>query len=74
MRIFVVLLMAVGFIVVMIQRDGKTAPAKAKPVAVLASAKATPAPNEHNWPKNSLDRANDVKRQVLEQRKANGVN
>ena len=75
MRIFAVLLIAVGFIVAMIQRDGKnTATAKDKPVAVLASAKTTPTPSEHNWPKNALDRANEVKRQVGEQRKSNGYN
>lgn len=75
MRIFAVLLIAVGFIVVMVNRDSKNRETpKDKPVAVLASAKTSAVPGEHNWMKNSLDRANDVKRQVAEQRKSNGVN
>ncbi|HVF72086.1 MAG TPA: hypothetical protein VM940_10815 [Chthoniobacterales bacterium] len=41
-----------------------------------AAAKATASPrtvSEHNWMKNSLDRANEVKRQVAQQRKADGT-
>jgi hypothetical protein len=55
------------------QRTTPTAPA----AQVSARSANAPAPSasvsQHNWPKNSLDRAHDVKRQVLEQRKANGT-
>jgi len=50
-----------------------------KPVATptVAASKqtaATPRPvSEHNWMKRSLDRTNEVKRQVAEQRKADGT-
>ncbi len=42
--------------------------------AQVAKLPATPAQraSEHNWPKSSLDRAADVKRQVAQQRKENG--
>ena len=41
--------------------------------ATVATA-ASPRPvSEHNWMKNSLDRANEVKRQVVQQRKADGT-
>jgi hypothetical protein len=47
----------------------------AKPAAQTPSlTAASPRPvSEHNWMKNSLDRANEVKRQVVQQRKADGT-
>ena len=46
----------------------------AKPPAQVATAQASPArpTSEHNWPKSSLDRVADVKRQVAQQRKEDG--
>jgi hypothetical protein len=45
-----------------------------KPQSASVAAAATPAQNSpHNWPKNALDRAGDVKRQVLQQRKENSA-
>jgi hypothetical protein len=42
-----------------------------KPVAQVAAA---PRPvSEHNWMKRSLDRTNEVKRQVAQQRKEDGA-
>jgi len=43
-----------------------------KPAAQTTAATARPV-SEHNWMKNSLDRANEVKRQVVQQRKADGT-
>jgi hypothetical protein len=75
MRIFAILLIAVAFVAIMIQRDAKnTDQPQKKPAAVLASAKPAGSPSAHNWPKNALDRANDVKRQVVAQRQSNGAN
>jgi hypothetical protein len=57
-------------------RSGSS-PEKAPAIAQAAKAAApAPAPSvsEHNFPKQALDRAHDVKRQVLEQRKSNGTN
>ncbi len=44
-------------------------------VAQTAAKVSAPSPtlSQHNWPKRSLDRAHDVKRQVLKQRKADGT-
>lgn len=49
-------------------------PAIAPAVAASKQAAATPRPvSEHNWMKRSLDRTNEVKRQVAEQRKTDGT-
>jgi hypothetical protein len=50
----------------------KTAPAS-KSVAQVAGSP-TPRPvSQHNWMKRSLDRANEVKSQVVQQRKTDGT-
>ncbi|MFL6590958.1 MAG: hypothetical protein ACJ8M4_12390 [Chthoniobacterales bacterium] len=50
-------------------------PAKPAPVLVpVTAASVAPRPvNPHNWMKNALDRTNDVKRQVAQQRAADGT-
>jgi hypothetical protein len=47
-----------------------TKPVTQKAVAGTASPKPV---SEHNWMKRSLDRANEVKAQVVQQRKADGT-
>lgn len=53
---------------------------ESKPIATAEKAATAPAPSaapsvsQHNWPKKALDRAGDVKRQVLEGRKTDGAN
>jgi hypothetical protein len=48
--------------------------APATPTAQIAKAQPEPVrtTSEHNWPKSSLDRVSDVKRQVAQQRKDDG--
>jgi hypothetical protein len=51
-------------------------PQKAAPEKVVAQAAASVSPrpvSEHNWMKRSLDRTNEVKRQVAQQRKEDGT-
>ena len=49
-------------------------PAAAPTVAASKQPATSPRPpSEHNWMKRSLDRANEVKRQVAEQRKQDGT-
>jgi hypothetical protein len=43
-----------------------------KSVAQVAGSPAPRPPSEHNWMKRSLDRTNEVKRQVAQQRKTDG--
>ena len=77
MRIFVALLVALaigGGVLAYRKHEAPTAVSTkdAKPAHSPAS---SPSENsQHNWPKNALDRAADVKRQVLQQRKENGEN
>ena len=53
------------------QRDPAKTPPKLVPTA---QATMTPRPvSPHNWMKNSLDRANEVKRQVAQQRASDGT-
>jgi hypothetical protein len=44
-----------------------------KTVAQIASSPSPRPVSEHNWMKHSLDRANEVKRQVAQQRKEDGT-
>jgi hypothetical protein len=44
-----------------------------KPVAQISGSPAPRPPSEHNWMKRSLDRTNEVKRQVAQQRKSDGT-
>ena len=72
MRVIVGLLVAACLIGAALKyRMGEPAPA---PTATAAQKTATAPqePSQHNWPKRSLDRAGDVKRQVAAQRKEEG--
>jgi len=70
----------IGFVIVAVVAGGflsqrkKETQVEASPVAVMAKVQPTPdrETSAHNWPKSSLDRAADVKRQVLQERKENG--
>jgi cytoskeletal protein RodZ len=73
MRKFLVIVILAGlswlFVVQKRNEAQKTAPAKS-----VTQAAASPRPvSEHNWMKHSLDRANEVKRQVAQQRKEDGT-
>jgi hypothetical protein len=62
--------LAVLFVVQKRNEPQKTAPEK----KVAQTATTSPRPvSEHNWMKRSLDRTNEVKRQVAEQRKTDGA-
>jgi hypothetical protein len=68
--IAVLLGLAVLFVVQKRNEPQKTAPEK----KVAQTATTSPRPvSEHNWMKRSLDRTNEVKRQVAEQRKTDGA-
>jgi hypothetical protein len=73
MRKFLVIAVLAGlaclFVVQKRSESQKPAPEK-----TAAQAAASPRPvSEHNWMKHSLDRANEVKRQVAQQRKEDGT-
>jgi hypothetical protein len=83
MRKFLVIAVLAGLACLfLVQKRNETAkPEKTATKVVTTSIKrapqttaASPRPvSEHNWMKNSLDRANEVKRQVVQQRKADGT-
>lgn len=86
MRKFLVIAVLVGlaWLFVVQKRNETSKPPKTSTTAVTTSIKpagqttaaTAPSPrpvSEHNWMKNSLDRANEVKRQVVQQRKADGT-
>jgi cytoskeletal protein RodZ len=75
MRKFLVITVLAGlswlFVVQKRSEPQKTPPEKA---VAKAAASASPRPvSEHNWMKRSLDRTNEVKRQVAQQRKEDGT-
>jgi hypothetical protein len=75
MRKFVVIavLAALTWLFVAQKRSGPEKAVTTKSVAQV-SGSPTPRPaSEHNWMKRSLDRTNEVKRQVAEQRKTDGT-
>jgi hypothetical protein len=78
MRKFLVLTVLVGltilFVVQKRNESAKPAPSEKKVAVQNTTASQPPRPvSEHNWMKNSLDRANDVKKQVAQQRKQDGT-
>ena len=78
MRKFLVLTVLAGltwiFVVQKRSESAKPTPAEKKVVAQSATSSQSPRPvSEHNWMKRSLDRANDVKSQVAQQRKEDGT-
>ena len=76
MRKFLVITVLAGltwlFIVQKRSEPAKPEP-KSKTVAQVAGSPLPRPVSEHNWMKNSLDRANEVKRQVAQQRKTDGT-
>jgi hypothetical protein len=76
MRKFLVITVLAGltwlFIVQKRSEPAKPEP-KSKTVAQVAGSPSPRPVSEHNWMKNSLDRANEVKRQVAQQRKTDGT-
>ena len=74
MRIFLGFVIVAAIVGGFLSHRKQEPPVAPAPVAVVMKAQATPArqTSEHNWPKYSLDRAAEVKREVLEQRKENG--
>jgi len=76
MRKFLVITVLAGltwlFIVQKRSEPAKQEP-KSKAVAQVAGSPSPRPVSEHNWMKHSLDRANEVKRQVAQQRKTDGT-
>jgi len=75
MRKFLVIAVLAGlawlFVVQKRNEPQKTAPER---LAAQAAVTTSPRPvSEHNWMKRSLDRTNEVKRQVAQQRKEDGT-
>ena len=76
MRKFLVIAVLVGLTVLFVaqKRNESTKPAPASKSVAQAAGTPTPRPvSEHNWMKRSLDRTNEVKRQVAAQRKSDGT-
>jgi len=76
MRKFLVIAVLAGLTVLFVAQK-QNAPEKPAPASkTVAQAAGTPSPrpvSEHNWMKRSLDRTNEVTRQVAQQRKADGT-
>jgi len=76
MRKFLVITVLAGLTVLFVSQK-RNEPQKSPPANKLVmqvSGTPTPRPvSEHNWMKRSLDRTNDVKQQVAQQRKADGT-
>ena len=76
MRKFLVIAVLAGltwlFIVQKRSESAKPEP-KSKTVSQVTAAPSPRPVSEHNWMKHSLDRANEVKRQVAQQRKEDGT-
>jgi hypothetical protein len=75
MRTFLVVAMLAGLTVVfVVQKRNEPAKTAATIEKAATQTAASPRPvSEHNWMKNSLDRTNEVKRQVAQQRKEDGT-
>jgi hypothetical protein len=74
MRKFLVFAVLAGMAVLFVMQK-RSEPQKTAPETKIAQTTTTsPRPvSEHNWMKRSLDRTNDVKRQVAQQRKEDGT-
>jgi hypothetical protein len=74
MRKFLVIAVLAGLTCLFVLQK-RSEPQRTAPAKVVAQA-ATTSPrsvSEHNWMKRSLDRTNEVKRQVAQQRKEDGT-
>jgi hypothetical protein len=74
MKKFLVIAVLAGLAVLFVVQK-RNEPEKAAPEKKVAqTATTSPRPvSEHNWMKRSLDRTNEVKRQVAQQRKEDGA-
>ena len=76
MRKFLVIVVLAGLTVLFVAQK-KSEPQKPAPAnKSVAQVSGSPSPrpvSEHNWMKRSLDRTTEVKRQVAQQRKADGT-
>ena len=74
MRKFLVIAVLAGLFLLFVMQK-RSEPQKTAPEKKVAQTAATsPRPvSEHNWMKRSLDRTNEVKRQVAQQRKTDGA-
>jgi hypothetical protein len=76
MRKFLVLVVLIGLAVLFVAQKRSESQKAAVANKLMAQIPGTPAPrpvSEHNWMKRSLDATNEVKRQVAQQRKADGT-
>ena len=76
MRKFLVIAVLAGLtwlFIVQKQNESAKPNSNNKTVAQVAGSPSARPVSEHNWMKQSLDRANEVKRQVAQQRKADGT-
>lgn len=73
MRKFLVIVVLAGLTwLFIVQKRSESAKPESKSKTVAASTSPRPV-SEHNWMKHSLDRANEVKQQVVQQRKTDGT-
>jgi hypothetical protein len=74
MRKFLVIAVLAGLAVLFVVQKRNEPQKTASEKRVAQTATTSPRPvSEHNWMKRSLDRTNEVKRQVAEQRKTDGA-
>ena len=76
MRKFLVIAVLAGLtwlFVAQKKSESQKATTTTKSVAQVSGSPAPRPPSEHNWKKRSLDRTNEVKRQVAQQRKTDGT-
>jgi hypothetical protein len=75
MRALIVVVLAVAIIAAVLKHRNGAEPdtPTQQPTPAQQQTSAAREPSQHNWPKRSLDRAADVKRQVAEQRKEDGT-
>jgi hypothetical protein len=74
MRKFLVIAVLAGLFVLFVMQKRSEPPKTAPETKVAQTATTSPRPvSEHNWMKRSLDRTNEVKRQVAQQRKTDGA-
>jgi hypothetical protein len=74
MRKFLVIAVLAGLTWLFVAQKRSERPAATSKPVVKSTGSPAPRPvSEHNWMKRSLDRTNEVKRQVAQERKADGT-
>jgi hypothetical protein len=76
MRKFLVIAVLAGLTFLFVVQKRNEASKAASTAKTVAQAAGSPSPRpvrEHDWMKHSLDRANEVKRQVAQQRREDGT-